>query len=72
MKTYNYNQMYFNRFLVVTATGEVGTLLIKFLSDGEYKYIANIPNEETNNTCYDENEIDIVEKSIFENLNRKW
>ena len=63
------NKMNFNRFLVVTNDGKVGDLMLKLISDEEIKYVANIPNEETDYTCYDENEVEIIEKSIFENLN---
>lgn len=43
--------------------------MLKLISDEEIKYVASIPNEETEYTCYDENEVEIIEKSIFENLN---
>lgn len=63
------NKMNFNRFLVVTNDGKVGDLMLKLISDAEIKYVASIPNEETEYTCYDENEVEIIDKSIFENLN---
>ena len=63
------NKMNFNHFLVVTNDGKVGNLMLKLISDGEIKYIASIPNEETEYTCYDENEVEIIDKSIFKNLN---
>ena len=63
------NKMNFNRFLVVTNDGKVGDLMLKLISDEEIKYVASIPNEETEYTWYDENEVEIIDKSIFENLN---
>ena len=63
------NKMNFNRFLAVTNDGKVGDLMLKLISDEEIKYVASIPNEETEYTCYDENEVEIIDKSIFENLN---
>lgn len=62
--------------IVVSKDGKIGKLLcwepINTISGPELLFITDIPNNESGATGYFKDEIDIIDKEIFQKLNRTF